>query len=338
MIQETLERIGNFKMRNNRHYPIVLAHGIARPDYLIDSVFRTLNLSLYDLSFVSDKFHYFKGIASYLKKHGFEVYHTRVSFAADVGTRARDLRKEILKILERSDHKKVHIIAHSMGGLDARYMIVREGMAGAVATLTTIGTPHLGTSIADLVLTQGVEFFLARFRWILNLEGIKSVTTTACKEFNEEARNAEATNGVVYQTYASWKECGRVFLPFQLSCKLILEREGKNDGLVSERSQRWVEKLESDSGEIKYIRQFDFPIQADHFDQVGWWNLNELHKAGWWNIRALKEKNKHEQIIKDLYLKIAREVVNLEGYDSFPEVDLDLEQKYKETQKTVHKK
>jgi len=44
---------------------------------------------------VSDRFHYFKGIASHLKKAGFEVYFTSVSFAADVSTRARDLKKEI---------------------------------------------------------------------------------------------------------------------------------------------------------------------------------------------------------------------------------------------------
>jgi len=35
-------------MSERESYPIVLAHGIARPDYLIDSIFRTLNLSLYD--------------------------------------------------------------------------------------------------------------------------------------------------------------------------------------------------------------------------------------------------------------------------------------------------
>jgi len=117
-----------------------------------------------------------------------------------------------------------------------------------------------------------------------------------------------------------------VFFPFQLSCKLIEEREGKNDGLVPVKSQRWVKKLKSDSGEVKHVRQFDFPIQADHLDQVGWWN-----------IRALKEKNKHEQIIKDLYLEIARNVVNPEGQDSFPEVDLSLKQKYKETHSGTHR-
>lgn len=307
-------------MSEKNHYPIVLAHGIARPDYLIDSIVRTLNLSLYDLSIVSDRFHYFKGIASHLKKHGYSVHHSSVSFAADVATRARDLRKEIVKILEKTGQKKVHIIAHSMGGLDARHMIVEEGMAGAVATLTTIGTPHLGTIVADAVLTGGVELILARFKWILNLEGIKSVTTTACAEFNESARNAEAVNPVIYQTYSSFKNCNRVFLPFQLSCKYLQEREGNNDGLVSTKSQQWVDEIVSDSGVVKKIPHHQFPIEADHLDQVGWWNLNEFHKAGWWNLRALRDKNKHEEIIKNIYLKMAEAVVAMEGEESFQEV------------------
>ena len=42
----------------------------------------------------------------------------------------------------------MHLIAHSMGGLDARHMIVREGMAERVASLTTVGTPHNGTPVA----------------------------------------------------------------------------------------------------------------------------------------------------------------------------------------------
>jgi len=55
-----------------RNHPIILAHGITRPDYLIDFIVRTLRW--YDFSRVYDKFHYFKGIASFLKQDGFEVF------------------------------------------------------------------------------------------------------------------------------------------------------------------------------------------------------------------------------------------------------------------------
>src|SRR5207249_8887306 len=45
--------------------------------------------------------------------------------------------------------RSVNIVAHSMGGLDARYAISQLGLGGRVASLITIGTPHLGTPLAD---------------------------------------------------------------------------------------------------------------------------------------------------------------------------------------------
>lgn len=44
----------------------------------------------------------------------------------------------------------VHIIAHSMGGLDARWVIAEGGMAESIRSLTTIATPHQGTTLGDL--------------------------------------------------------------------------------------------------------------------------------------------------------------------------------------------
>ncbi len=303
------EQFANAKLpKVDTPLPIVLCHGIARPDYLIDSIFRTLNLSLYDFSFVSDRFHYFRGIASHLKKHGFEVYHTSVSFAAGVERRAKDLRKEISKILDKSGEEKLHIIAHSMGGLDARRMIVHENMADKIASLTTIGTPHWGTSVADFAMKYGIDKVIGILNKIINLEGIKSCTFADCIAFNESARNNEASNEVVYQVYYSSQVYHRTFLPFQPAWKIITEKEGENDGLISVKSQCWTPMLVSDDGTIKIVKQHKFPIPADHLDEMGWWNLNELHKAGWWNLHALREKNHHEEIIKNVYLKIAREV------------------------------
>jgi triacylglycerol lipase len=305
-------KLKEFKLsKPERRPPIVLAHGMARPDYLIDSIFKTLNLSLYDFSLVSDRFHYFKGIASHLKKAGFEVHHTSVSFAADVSTRARDLKKEIEKILEKTGHKKVHIIAHSMGGMDARHMIVKEKMARKVVSLTTIGTPHFGTSVAEVALKQGVDKIIGVFRKIINLEGIRSITRETCEEFNAYAEPFEAENEVFYQVYYSWKKHEATFLPFQISWQIVNEREGPNDGLISVKSQMWKYQLAGKNGTNKEVPQHEFPILADHMDQMGWWNLNGIHKAAWWNMKALREKNRHEEIIKNVYLKIAMDVNNI---------------------------
>jgi triacylglycerol lipase len=293
-------------MSNRRNYPIILAHGITRPDYLIDFIVR--KLKLYDFSRVYDKFHYFRGIASYLKQHGFEVYHASVSFAADVETRAEDLTQEVQKVLANTGHEKVHLIAHSMGGLDARHMIVNHGMAEKVATLTTLGTPHLGSSVADWFMESGpVNKIISTLGKVINLEGFKSLTTAACRLFNDFARGAEASNAVIYQVYASSQKRALTFLPFQKTWQITFDQEGDNDGLVSVKSQKWQGCLAAADGAIKIIKQHDFPVPADHINQIGWVHWTGLYKTEAWNWKTWKRIKQYEMAIKNAYLKMAQE-------------------------------
>ncbi len=220
--------------------------------------------------------------------------------------RARALSEQINTILEGRPGAKVHIIAHSMGGLDARHMIVDiEGMAQKVACLTTIGTPHLGTSFADFGVSKGGRLVIDVLKPIINIEGFEDLTTASCLRFNKRAMNSEATNPVVYRTYASSEERDLVFLPLQLSWFLINHREGANDGLVSVKSQQWNGRLVGSDGSVKIVQQFRFPVAADHLNEVGWWDLQETNPAlGLLNIE--KQKTAYEQKIKDVYLQIAR--------------------------------
>lgn len=52
----------------------------------------------------------------------------------------------------------VHIVGHSMGGLDARYLVSRNGLGCAswIASLTTISTPHAGSMLADIALGRRI--------------------------------------------------------------------------------------------------------------------------------------------------------------------------------------
>jgi len=72
--------------------------------------------------------------------------------------RAKALEKAIKEAIpqESDRHKAVHIVAHSMGGLDARYLISSKGLIRStwIASLTTISTPHNGSPIADFVTGQ----------------------------------------------------------------------------------------------------------------------------------------------------------------------------------------
>jgi triacylglycerol lipase len=284
-------------------FPIILAHGIARFDILREILINKLSIPEDD---IGDGLDYFKGIKSYLEKNGFEVHHTNVDFAGPVDLRAAQLSYQISQILDARASRKVHIIGHSMGGLDARHMIVDiEGMAEKVASLTTIGTPHLGTSIADFAISKGGSFIISMLKSIIDLRGFEDLTTESCLSFNMRAKDREASNDVVYRTYASSEERDLVFLPLQASWFLINHKEGENDGLVSVKSQQWDKRLIGKDGRQKAIEQFRFPIPADHLNEVGWWDLQETNPAlGLLNIG--KQKEEYENKIKNIYLQIAK--------------------------------
>lgn len=50
-------------------------------------------------------------------------------------------------------------------------MIVDQGMAHRVASLTTIGAPHLGTTLADQVMDHGGFLLMEGLRPVINLDG-----------------------------------------------------------------------------------------------------------------------------------------------------------------------
>src|SRR5687768_14069145 len=111
-------------------YPMVLAHGL--------SGFRTLA-----------GIDYFYHVPEHLRAHGHKVFVTHVPPWGTVEMRAAVLGQQVDAVLRRTGAPKVHVVAHSMGGLDSRYVISALGYGDRVATLTTIGTPHRGSVLAD---------------------------------------------------------------------------------------------------------------------------------------------------------------------------------------------
>jgi triacylglycerol lipase len=293
-------------MANHQNYPIVLAHGIARFDFLLAHLIQTVNLFGLDLTLPTDGINYFKGIARHLRDQGFDVYQSNVSFAAPVTKRAEDLRAEVNKVLTLKQSAKVHIIAHSMGGLDARHMIATLGMADKVASLTTIGTPHKGTSFADWGIKNGGTALIQSLKNVIDIAGAQDLTTQACAAFNQSAESAEAKNGVLYQTYASAEEKAAVFSPLQEPWQIIHDAEGDNDGLVPVSSQRWQAQLRSDDGTTKEVKQHQFPVPADHLNEIGWWDLQEMHRMGGLSLSLPGKIKEYELSIKNVYLEIAR--------------------------------
>jgi pimeloyl-ACP methyl ester carboxylesterase len=98
---------------------------------------------------------YFHGVRQfYLKEYGtafhVEILTPTVSPADRVRHRAQDFTTQVTEALRARPDVQIHIIAHSMGGLDARWALAKGGLADRTASLTTIGTPHHGTSVANL--------------------------------------------------------------------------------------------------------------------------------------------------------------------------------------------
>jgi len=282
--------------------PIVLAHGFARFDYLLEILRSRMDVPESDLE---DQFQYFKGIRSHLEAAGFDIYHPNQDFAGGVDLRATQLADRINEILSRTGAARVHIIAHSMGGLDARHMIVDKGMAGRVATLTTIATPHLGTTFVDHVMKHGGMMLVEGLRKVINADGLIDLSSQACAAFNARAEDDEARNGVTYQTYASAENLHLVFAPLIPSWIIIRDQEGQNDGLVSVRSQQWKPELIATDGTRKRVSQHHFPFPADHLNEVGWWDPHEVVNPLFGLVSIFKQAKEYESKVRDLYLQIA---------------------------------
>jgi len=292
-------------------FPIVLAHGIARFDFLTEKVENKLGLPE---SVLSDQLEYFKGIKSHLEAHGFTVSHPNQSFSGSVDLRAQQLRDRVNTVISTTGSPKVHIIGHSMGGLDARHMIVDHGMAERVATLTTIGTPHHGSPVADHIKNKpGGKLLLKVLSQVLNLDidGLDDLTTDVCEAFNRRAEDAEARNPVKYQTYSAFENVTDIVAPLVPGWVKISSIDGANDGLVSVRSQQWAKELIASDGTRNQIAQHQFPFGADHLNEVGWWDPEEFINPLFGGGNVLKQKLDYEKKVRDLYLEIAQGVAQV---------------------------
>jgi triacylglycerol lipase len=218
-------------------YPVVLAHGLLGFDEIR----------------VGGRSHdYFRGVRARLAADGAEVHRPCVARTAAIAARAGELAAFIRALPDR----RVNVVAHSMGGLDARYAISRLGLGRKVASLTTIGTPHLGTPIADLGAgLAGRARLLAALSAVgLDVSAFQDLTTERMAAFNAAVPDLR---GVAYGSVVGVAGGAREVNPLLLPTWLWLsERAGESDGVVPAASQRWGEVVRT--------------IAADHWAQIGW--------------------------------------------------------------------
>jgi triacylglycerol lipase len=194
---------------------------------------------------------YFKGIPGPLRAAGNRVLLARVSPTGGIANRAAQLARFLN---QESPHEPVHLICHSMGGLDARYLIAHLGMAPRVLSLTTLGTPHRGCPFADWALSRfgrlvGPMFDSVGISW----QAFDDLTVAKCKAFNEQTPDAP---GVRYFSVAGHHRLKWINPTWGLTGPIVADAEGPNDGIVSIASAKWGESCEV--------------WDADHLNLVNW--------------------------------------------------------------------
>ncbi|MFT3693532.1 MAG: hypothetical protein QM831_10365 [Kofleriaceae bacterium] len=195
---------------------------------------------------------YFNGIARHLETLGCHAHAVKLARAASVPERARML----VDAIESLGHARVDLIAHSMGGLDARYAITHMGLGTRVRSLVTVGTPHRGSPIADLATDGPLGIARRALSAVgVQMEAVDWLTTTALERFNKEVPDVD---GVRYACVVGGIREATTPVPLAIQpVHAYLRRvSGANDGVVPMSSQYWGETLAE--------------IEADHFAQIGW--------------------------------------------------------------------
>lgn len=224
---------------------------------------------------------YYYGVRDALEADGYVVRNPSVEPFADSARRAEQWAAVVDGLLADGLGRKVNLVAHSQGGLDARYLAAELGYGDRVASIVTIGTPHHGTPVAD-VLSGAVEAGwadaslvdagAAAFVELYGLDGddasltesLAALTTATLASFNAGVPDVPG----VY--YASWSgvTCGaldgdcrdahgdEVVDPMLASLHLILWLDDlDSDGLVPVESAKWGD--------------WRGTIDADHADEIG---------------------------------------------------------------------
>jgi triacylglycerol lipase len=224
---------------------------------------------------------YFNAVEEHIKKkYGSQVLITKVSATGSITERGEQLREQILNalitdVLDPAD--ETHIIAHSMGGLDSRYILSpknKDNIAELITSLTTIGTPHRGSPIADAfyplldaksdlpfvgLLEGQARNFLDFFG--ISTEGLRDLTTDVLTTFDKDYVDSDEVS------YFWTAGIGRSGAGFRTSIALLptyeyIHKTGKTN---DDKSNDGVVPLSS----AVHGEAIGRPWLADHLDEVG---------------------------------------------------------------------
>ena len=206
-------------------YPILLIHGTGFRDW-----------------------GYWGRIPKALRERGAQVFFGGQDGWATVEENGAALGRRVEEILRETGSEKIHLIAHSKGGLDARYLVSSLGMAPRVASVSLISAPNHGSRTMGLLsrlpgwMMRLAGFFVNLWYRLLGdrhpdfCSTCFQFTTAWAEEFN---RNNPDADGVVYRSYAGGMRSFRSDVCMWWQNLIIGWVEGENDGLVTVKSAAW---------------------------------------------------------------------------------------------------
>lgn len=245
-------------------YPVLLCHGLGA----VGSVIRK---SLLQDECVLYRLHCVMAIAPNIVPY------------ARIEVRAKAWAEILEQVLKETRAEKIHIIAHSMAGLDIRYLICNEKPGKSIASLTTVASPHRGSCLTGLTLGApgSIKKSLIEIsNWFGNnvYPNIPSDMLGALEELSPDFVNNEfnpACPDVDWVKYLSvTAACGKgtdtpinnLLIPFN---NYIYKREGPNDGYVSQKSAEWGRVIATTG--LSHIEQMNINLPARRKSE--WQNL-----------------------------------------------------------------
>ena len=210
-----------------------------------------------------------------LRSFGIKSFAPNIVPYATIEIRASQWAERIKQLQEKYNYDKFNVIAHSMGGLDMRYAIHHLGVSSSVASLTTIATPHHGTSLAEIVLTTP-ELLKEKLNELMNWFGENVFPD---QKSNAVAAVEQLTRNYIEDTFnpstpdhdnikyfsisaAVGKGTKHPLNPIlRLQNQLIYQKEGVNDSFVTAESAIWGEHI----GEyaLSHLEQIDIQVSKE---------------------------------------------------------------------------
>jgi triacylglycerol lipase len=141
-----------------------------------------------------------------------------------------------------------------MGGLDARRLLAESSWRQRVLSLTTIGTPHLGTHLADFAKLRVGRIYRLLEAMRIDHRGFLDVTRRSARRFH---RAFKPPGDIPCLCVAGDPPVNEVTWPLERLHEVLMELEGANDGLVS----------------VESAQAFGTPLPdwpADHLRQMNW--------------------------------------------------------------------